>query len=133
MKEKYLLIRELLCFLEHVLKKGKVIIQIIKQHQLSGQLFYTTDEGFNRREKSDLLCLDDAVFVTFDNRVKSVDAGEKCITSKRPKISVLELQNSVLEVPFAPTITSQQVDGASSATPHFNAHFYAVMMGKGSR
>ena len=36
--ETYLLIRELLRLLEHVLRKEKLIIQIIKQHQLSDKL-----------------------------------------------------------------------------------------------
>ena len=69
-QKKYLLIRQLLGFLEHVLVRGKVIIQIIKHHQLSNKLFNKTDEGFNQQGKGAVLWLENAVFIAFDNHLR---------------------------------------------------------------
>ena len=109
--ETYLLIRELLRLLEHVLRKEKLIIQIIKQHQLSGKLstkqmmdLMKNGESFKRLLFSQI--------VKLVMQAKSAEKVHHKEVAENLRLREAALQNSLPDVRCARVDDSQCATGA---------------------
>ena len=109
--ETYLLIRELLRLLEHVLRKEKLIIQIIKQHQLSDKLStkQMMDSMKNGESFKRLLF---SKIVKLVMQVKSSEKVHHKEVAENLSLREAALQNSLPDLRFARVDNSQCATGA---------------------